>query len=218
MRCDEFERRMQLLLDARAVPGNAADLKAHAETCDACRRRLVVESRVFDVLEEAHTESVPPDFATRVVAAYLDHRPQPPSRVRARVIRWLSLSAAAGLACLAWFHRPSASPPVPLKAPVSSKTPSRPTQVAVSPARRPPTPVFDPAVVARQLRTAAETRLPDVDDVAVTVASFSTPWAKPITTAFAAIQQNLSRPAADGRSGNSSPGRAKGSSREIVPN
>ena len=212
MRCDEFERRMQALLDARAVPGNAADLKAHARTCHMCRRRLAAESHVFDVLEEGHAVPVPADFATRVVAAHLDSLPQRPPRTRPRVMRWLSLAAAAGLACIAWFHRPTPPPPASPQAPASG------TQIAVHPPRRPPTPVLDPTIVARQLRTAAEKKLPDVDDVAVAVASFSTPWAKPITTAFAAIQKNLARSATDGRSADPSPDRAATDSREIVPN
>lgn len=68
MRCEQFEDRLQLLLDQRRVPERDTQLVAHAQVCPPCRELLSVQAQLFDALELAEVPDLPEDFARDVVA------------------------------------------------------------------------------------------------------------------------------------------------------
>jgi hypothetical protein len=68
MRCEQFETRLQLLLDQRKVPERDSQLVAHAQRCSDCQEVLSLQSQLFDVLEMAEVPELPKGFAESVVA------------------------------------------------------------------------------------------------------------------------------------------------------
>lgn len=69
MKCCEFERRWQELLDGRQTPREDAELNAHALVCERCRDMLLIAQVLCDDRSERQP-SAAPDFADRVVAAW----------------------------------------------------------------------------------------------------------------------------------------------------
>ena len=219
MRCDEFERRLQQLLDAREIPSVASDVAHHAAECDSCRSLLSVETHVADLIDGAFLDPPSDGFADRVVASYqAEQRPSQTPRRPARSGRWLSwvsVTAAATLGVGLWFGLP------PDREPVRRQT--RPNQTASQPGA--PTPsarpehdiqVIDPAPVAKRLADIASERLPEADDLAVAVVSNFSPWARPLSTALSAIHEKLS---VNDRADNAQPRRdGRESQQPAVPN
>lgn len=54
MRCDQFQSRMDLLLDGRESPERDPDLISHSEQCDACARKLVFWRQIHQVVDGAN--------------------------------------------------------------------------------------------------------------------------------------------------------------------
>lgn len=81
MWCEKFERRMQVLLDARQRPELDDELQSHAADCASCRRDLAVQEKLFEGLDLFDPPAAPPDFALDVVALLAVSRPATWSRV-----------------------------------------------------------------------------------------------------------------------------------------
>lgn len=97
MRCDEFETRLQHVLDQRKVPEQDELLRQHARVCFNCQRILALQSQLFDGLELAVIPDLPEDFARRVVREVIPHAGR-----RRRPVPWtLALAAVAATLLLA---------------------------------------------------------------------------------------------------------------------
>lgn len=184
MRCEQFEQRMQGLLDRRAIPERDSVLLSHASRCLRCRTLLHCESEVADFL--GHDEEPLPNGLTRSVMADLGLASV---RRRRRVWytgrRWqLAAAAAAVSLCIlpALFPRSPRSQSVPS---VARQTESPMVPAAVD-STVSPSPVGD-GQATRQLVTLASSRWERADEVATTVAGDLSPWARSIGAAFAAL-------------------------------
>ena len=67
MQCDEFEARIQLLLDLRKAPEADHQLQWHAQGCCSCREMMTAQTLLFDSLELLDLPEPSSDFAQRVV-------------------------------------------------------------------------------------------------------------------------------------------------------
>jgi hypothetical protein len=120
MRCEEFEARLQELLDQRRHPNFDALASRHARMCPECRELLVVYGIVLD---EVRFLDVPPpanDLAERV----LDEVLLSPRRERPRYLSPLVWVTAAAVAILVVGRR--ADEPRDLPAPVANAPQSSP--------------------------------------------------------------------------------------------
>jgi hypothetical protein len=109
MHCQEFEQRLNAMLDQRSSPSADARLAGHAARCEACRRLLAGHEALLVGVSRLAPPAIRRDFAHRVVAAAAlppvpAALPQRPRR------RWLAAgtalaSAAAMLiaASLVWY-------------------------------------------------------------------------------------------------------------------
>ena len=94
MQCENFETRLNLLLDRRQRPEADNRLLAHAQGCEACRDLLAAQEFLFDGTDLLECPPVSEGFAQRVVAG-LASPPQPANRLGGGGGRWLAYSAAA---------------------------------------------------------------------------------------------------------------------------
>jgi hypothetical protein len=108
MHCDQFELRLNEVLDERANPELDPSLTAHAADCDDCRVRLVGSRVLLRGLARLAVPPLPADFSRGVVAQVAE--PQPEWRPKSRL--WLAAgvllaSAAAALLAisLVWYAR-----------------------------------------------------------------------------------------------------------------
>lgn len=75
MQCEQFDHRLNRLLDLRRLPESDAQLRAHAETCEDCRQLLATQEALFDGLEHSSLHfQLPDSFTENVLQAY--HTPQ----------------------------------------------------------------------------------------------------------------------------------------------
>lgn len=86
MQCEEFEDRLNTVLDERGRPEWDAELSLHRDTCARCRRLAATYDVLLDGFYELTTPLAPADMRLRVMA---DLRPQPAAG------RQLRLGAAA---------------------------------------------------------------------------------------------------------------------------
>ncbi len=184
MRCEQFEQRMQGLLDRRAIPERDSVLLSHASRCLRCRTLLHCESEVADFL--GHDEEPLPDGLTRAVMADLGLSTQRPRR-RAWYLgrRWQLVATAAAVSlCVlpAVFPRSQRSRPL---SGVAHQSESSGTPAVVDNTVS-PSPIGD-GQATRQLVTLASQRLERADEVATTVAGDLSPWARSIGAAFAVL-------------------------------
>ena len=193
MRCEQFEERLQGLLDRRAIPSHDRALLAHASVCGHCRKMLRWEEEVADYLGD-DGESVSVDFSDCVMARL----------ARGSVPRWgglfhrffqsgtgvsrsLGLAAAAVLVVsvgLFWQSGPrgGADPqPVTRRPAMVVDSPSR--TLASSQESEEPL----PSGATRELVSLARGRLEGADEVAATVAGDLSPWARSIGGALATL-------------------------------
>jgi hypothetical protein len=109
MRCDEFEVRLNQVLDRRRSPGGDPQLRDHALECLDCRDQLATLGQLLDGLDLLETPPLGDDFARRVVA-----RVVPPAPIRAQRSSSLPWAVAAALLLSLlpgyWFLRPLISP------------------------------------------------------------------------------------------------------------
>ena len=96
MRCDQFENRLQRVLDQRRAPETDSQLRAHAQLCPACRDILRLQAQLFDALDLTEVPDLPPDFSEQVVARVQPLATIPAAPVGSRVMPVL-LAVAASL-------------------------------------------------------------------------------------------------------------------------
>lgn len=92
MQCDEFDARLDNLLDRRSLPADDLRLQRHARVCPRCRDQLTTTVRLLSGLDLLEVPPLRSDFAQRVVQEVV-----PASQTR-RV--WWSPSAIAVAATL----------------------------------------------------------------------------------------------------------------------
>lgn len=107
MRCREFERRLNALLDARKSPDNDPSLAAHAAECDDCRRLVRGQELLLAGLSQIKAPRPGRNFAARVTAKVA---PQRSSVVPYRAALLLVTSVASAAAVLMaistfWYAR-----------------------------------------------------------------------------------------------------------------
>ena len=143
MWCEKFERRMQMLLDARQRPEFDDELQSHAWRCEACRRNLAAQEKLFEGLDLFDPPDAPPDFALNVVAQLTVSRPS----TWRRVVRFGAIAVAASLLLVfvptfrEWLS--SRAEPEP-SAPIARSRHAAPTTIAM--AHQPPSRRVAPAV------------------------------------------------------------------------
>ena len=86
MRCDDFDMRLQHVMDRRRVPDQDRLLREHAAECVRCRRQLLAASRVLEGLELLEVPSLSGDFTNRVLDRFAAC--QTPTRWATRRIAW----------------------------------------------------------------------------------------------------------------------------------
>ena len=106
MRCEEFEIRLDELIDSRTRPSADTALVAHASQCASCERLLRDYESLLDGVAHMPMPSVPAGLPLRVVA---DWRAVPRTRApRRRAFAALALAATllvAAIPAIAWLMR-----------------------------------------------------------------------------------------------------------------
>lgn len=100
MRCVDFRRRWQQLLDNRDEPQWDAELHDHATDCARCHR-LLNSPFPFSQLEVTTDDQLPPDFALRTIKRFRVEQ-----RRRWAILIAVSASIAAAVLGLARFPQP----------------------------------------------------------------------------------------------------------------
>src|SRR5262245_32036158 len=68
MRCDNFEIRLNEVLDQRGSPSEDRELRAHAQSCATCRDLLIGQQLVFTGLDMADPPAMSSGFTGKVLA------------------------------------------------------------------------------------------------------------------------------------------------------
>jgi hypothetical protein len=128
MQCDEFEERVNEVLDERGRPEWDAELRLHCEQCPACRKLAASYDALLDGFYALATPEAPVDMALRVV----DELRAEPARGR----RYAGVAAALATAAVLLIAM------VPLlRGTLSPQTPAKPAAqplAAAAPARQLP--------------------------------------------------------------------------------
>ncbi len=114
MRCDEFEVRLNEVLDQRRSPGGDPQLRDHAQACPDCQEQLAAMGQLLDGLDLLEVPPLADDFALRVVSRVVPAAPNHPQR--SWWLPWAVAVAAVLLLSLLpgyWFLRPLISPAQP---------------------------------------------------------------------------------------------------------
>ncbi len=93
MQCEEFEIRLNEVLDERRRPESDAELSLHRETCPVCRKVAAAYDRLLDGFYALASPEAPDDMGLRVVAE-MRSRPSPRRRF---VVASSALAIAAAL-------------------------------------------------------------------------------------------------------------------------
>lgn len=93
MQCEEFEDRLNAVLDMRGRAECEPELRLHAETCPDCRRVAAEYEMLLDGFCALTGPAVPADMAARVLADL----PARPSRARYAILAGAALATAAAL-------------------------------------------------------------------------------------------------------------------------
>ncbi|MHB0955251.1 MAG: anti-sigma factor [Pirellulaceae bacterium] len=120
MRCDEFDRRLNQLLDRRMELAQDSRLRHHAKLCPSCAAQLASARRLLDGLDLWEVPPLAEDFALRVVSQVVPASSRVPNRTW---ISWVMAVAAALLLSLLpsyWFLR-QATRPVATLAPAQAR-------------------------------------------------------------------------------------------------
>jgi hypothetical protein len=91
MRCDEFEVRLNQVLDRRRSLGGDLQLRDHAQVCPDCREQLATMCQLLDGLDLLEVPPLADDFALRVVSQVV------PAPVHPQRSSWLPWAVAAVL-------------------------------------------------------------------------------------------------------------------------
>lgn len=110
MHCQEFEYRLNAVLDERGTPEHDSQLAAHARQCESCRQLLLGQRAILSGLRQATAPALGSTFSQRVVSLAVSDAPAFVNQRSRRV--WLALgalltSAAAALlvVSLVWYAR-----------------------------------------------------------------------------------------------------------------
>ena len=192
MRCEQFEERLQGLLDRRAIPSHDRALLAHASICSHCRKVLRWEEEVAEYLGD-DGESASVDFSelvtARLVRGVAADRIDFARRLKwgARCAPWLAMAAAAVLLISIGVFRQPAPRGTGNPRGMTHRTAvevDQSTQALV--AGEAPQGSLPPGAT-RELVSMARGRLEGADEVAATVAGDLSPWARSIGGAFATL-------------------------------
>lgn len=104
MQCDEFEHRLQRLLDRRALPETDRWLVEHSRECASCRRVLETQQKLFAALRAPLRPRCSPEVSHRAVTEFIRGR----RRQRLRVAIAIGVAAALLIACLPGWRRDGA--------------------------------------------------------------------------------------------------------------
>jgi hypothetical protein len=108
--CEEFERRLNALLDERRHVGGDAELSAHACGCPACDRLLRHYEAMLDGIALLDVPQPPAELTARVLARHRT-KSEPPRRRRALVGMALAATLViAALPAVAWLGSPTGAP------------------------------------------------------------------------------------------------------------
>jgi hypothetical protein len=108
MQCDQFEDRVQLVLDQRQDPEHDPQLRAHADVCPDCRQILGIQAQLLDALDMTEVPELPVEFSRQVVARVqpsVDAAPTAVSRRIAPILLAVAASLVIGLfsAAVIWM-------------------------------------------------------------------------------------------------------------------
>jgi hypothetical protein len=92
MQCEEFEHRLNLVLDERGRPECDAELSLHAEACTECRHLAALYGALLEGFYALSAPQAPPDMAARVLVDIGPRR----SNARGQIV----YAALATAACL----------------------------------------------------------------------------------------------------------------------
>ncbi len=92
MKCEEFEERLNLVLDERRRPGGDDELRLHSEGCPVCRELSAAYERLLDGFYALTTPELPADLSTRVLD---EIKVRPAGRRRAAIVSAILATAAA---------------------------------------------------------------------------------------------------------------------------
>jgi len=100
MLCNEFEARMQQLLDQRRAPDRDAALLSHARQCGRCHGQLTTLLRLLDSLDLLDLPPISPEFAQHVVDDVVAAQPRSPRSTNAWRIAATAVAATLLLSIL----------------------------------------------------------------------------------------------------------------------
>jgi hypothetical protein len=117
MQCEEFEERLNAVLDERRHPATDAELVSHGETCSDCRVLAASYTALLDCLSALASPAPPDDMAERVLAEMVAEPVKVRSSMlasRRRAVASAALATAAGvLIAVVPLVRFPAKPPEP---------------------------------------------------------------------------------------------------------
>ncbi|MGE0605591.1 MAG: anti-sigma factor [Pirellulales bacterium] len=148
MQCDEFENRLNDLLDARAAPEQDPQLAAHGEECQPCRALLAAERRLLQGLARNTLPTVAADFADVVV-----RRSRVPVRPWRKYAAWAVAASLLMAVGIRWMTTGQIAGPTPTT--IAKDTPGGTSPDAIG-QQLPPLP--GRTTPSRYLAAAQETR------------------------------------------------------------
>src|SRR2546423_15489758 len=109
MGCQDFENLIQQLLDGTLAEESIA-VDPHLQKCPGCRQLFSAARRLADGLRQSVHQSVPEDFAPRIVKLFLARRRL---AVQSRLVVSAALAAGLLFGVFAWWSgRPQLQPTV----------------------------------------------------------------------------------------------------------
>ena len=103
MRCDQFDARLQNLLDARTSPEQDLPLQRHAQQCPCCQAQLTSLSRLLDGLDLLDVPALPDDFAQHVIQQVNGPRPRSTPSLGTLVAVALAATLVMAVVPMAWY-------------------------------------------------------------------------------------------------------------------
>ena len=192
MRCEQFEERLQGLLDRRAIPSHDRALLAHASVCSHCRKVLRWEEEVAEYLGD-DGESASVDFSelvtARLVRGVAADRADFSRRLKwgARCAPWLAIAGAAVLLISVGVFRQPAPRGTGNPRSMTQRTAAEVDQSTEALVAGEEPQGSLPPGATRELVSMARGRREGADEVAATVAGDLSPWARSIGGAFATL-------------------------------
>jgi hypothetical protein len=117
MICDEFETRIQSLLDCRVLPGDDQLLREHAQQCPDCAAVLDAYTAMLDSVEIHETPELDDEFSQRVVQLAFPPQASKPARSRSAtrmmILALVSVAALVMISVLPRLRMPKGPTPSP---------------------------------------------------------------------------------------------------------